>query len=65
MSKRNHASRRKAYGRRQHEVQERTARGVPEGSLEDGLDLFDATATHDRFGLLDARGGRLRWTFGD
>jgi hypothetical protein len=65
MSKRHQSSRRRSYGRRQHEVRERTEHQVPDQEHElshereepggDGYSLFD----------LRAPGARLRFAVGD
>ena len=42
MSKRHQASRRKSYGRRQHEVRERTEHQAPDGAPSSASDREDA-----------------------
>ncbi len=68
MSKRHQSSRRKAYGRRQHEVHERSHRRHVRDGLEFGLDPFagDHASTPDG-GIfdIDVRGPRLRFALGD
>jgi hypothetical protein len=65
MSKRHQSSRRKAYGRRQHELRERTDRQqVPESSELTWDDMGD-TAVMEPFAFLEARAPRLRLVFGD
>ena len=64
MSKRHQSSRRKAYGRRQHELRERTERArLPERELawDEGTDVPPA----DPFAFLDPRAPRLRFALGD
>jgi hypothetical protein len=65
MSKRHQASRRKSYGRRQHEVRERQDRHDPsEGS---GFELAEwgSHAQADPFAFLDPGGPRLRYAIGE
>ncbi len=65
MSKRHHANRRKSYGRRQHELQERSQRArQPQPDGRD-LDDFAPGSMVDRFALLDPRTPRLRYVLGD
>lgn len=64
MSKRHQSNRRKAYGRRQHEVQERRQRDhLPETDLL--LDDLAPGGMIDRFSFLDPRTPRLRFALGD
>ena len=64
MSKRHQSNRRKAYGRRQHEVQERRQRDhLPETDL--ALDDLAPGGMIDRFSFLDPRTPRLRFALGD
>jgi hypothetical protein len=64
MSKRHQASRRKTYGRRQHEVRERHDRGQPTDGFE--FELGDwGTAQADPLGFLDPRAPRIRFVLGD
>ncbi|HEY7522611.1 MAG TPA: hypothetical protein VH720_03005 [Candidatus Limnocylindrales bacterium] len=64
MSKRHHAHRRKAYGRRQHELRERGARQAPD--LErGGWDGPLADVFADPIAYLDGRGGRIRFAMGE
>ncbi len=65
MSKRHQSHRRKAYGRRQHEVAERRERGLVPDLLEVGLDDVGPTALADRLAFLDPRTSRLRFALGD
>jgi len=64
VSKRHHNSRRKAYGRRQHELRERADRG----QVPDALELRDGPADgggHDRYSFLDTRMPSLRYALGE
>lgn len=65
MSKRHHSSRRKAYGRRQHELRERAERRhLPEiVDLDPGRPV--AAAAIDPLALLDPRTPRLHFVAGD
>jgi hypothetical protein len=51
MSKRHQSSRRKAYGRRQHEVRERAMRRREPDALDIRIDTFGATGRLDGLGL--------------
>ena len=66
MSKRHQSSRRRAYGKRQHELHERqgTRRNQP---IDDDVDLdgFGVSSQADPFAFLDPRAPRLRWAIGD
>lgn len=60
MSKRHQSSRRKSYGRRQHELHERRERHrTPEPEME--LDDLGPVSMPDRLGFLDPRTPRLRF----
>jgi hypothetical protein len=65
VSKRHQSSRRRAYGRRQHEVHEREIRRhfpePPEIRAEDP----GAGSTSDRFAFMDPRLPRLRFATGE
>jgi hypothetical protein len=65
MSKRHQASRRKAYGRRQHEVRERHERGHHHDATEFELDDWGTAAPADPFAFLDPRAPRFRFASGD
>jgi hypothetical protein len=65
MSKRHHASRRRAYGRRQHELHERFDRRRGVEIAEIRSDDQDAVNPADTFGFFDPRGPRLRFAVGD
>lgn len=66
MSKRHQSSRRRSYGRRQHELHERESsrRHIP---LSEDMDLdgFGASAQADPFAFLDPRAPRLRFAIGE
>lgn len=65
MSKRHQSSRRRAYGRRQHEVQERhdrrIDRGRPEVNWAESTDVNQA----DPLSFMDPRAPRLRFEFAE
>lgn len=65
MSKRHQSSRRRSYGRRQHEVHEREARRhfpePPDLTSDDPL----AASTSDPFAFMDPRAPRLRFAVGE
>ncbi len=63
MSKRHQASRRKAYGRRQHELRERADRRHAPEPTYFGFDDFGGASPADAFTYVDPRTARLR--FGD
>lgn len=67
MSKRHQSSRRKSYGRRQHEIHERTHRRHVRDGLEFELDPFapDQGSGEHTFFDIDIRGPRLRFVLGD
>lgn len=65
MSKRHQASRRRSYGRRQHEVHEREVRRHHRSSSDLDLDGFDAPGQTDPLAFLDPRTPRLRFVLGD
>jgi hypothetical protein len=65
VSKRHQASRRRAYGRRQHEVHERTQRRHLPETTELELDHWGPTAQADPLAFLDPRTPRLRFALGD
>jgi hypothetical protein len=65
VSKRHQSSRRKAYGRRQHELRERhDRRHLPE-SMEFGYDDQGSAPQADPLAFLDPRTPRLRFATGD
>ena len=65
MSKRHQSSRRRSYGRRQHEVHERegTRRHIPTEELE--LDGYGVAAQADPLAFLDPRAPRIRFAIGE
>ena len=65
MSKRHQHNRRKAYGRRQHELHERRQREYQPESMDVGLDEAPLDAAGDRFSFLDARSPRLHYAIGE
>ncbi len=65
MSKRNQSSRRRSYGRRQHELHEREVRRhFPEPQELATID-GGATSSSDPFAFMDPRRPRLRYALGD
>ena len=64
MSKRHQSSRRKTYGRRQHEVRERRTRDITL-PMDDELDDTGATGLSERLSFLDPRSPSLRFALGD
>ena len=65
MSKRHQASRRKSYGRRQHEVRERNDRHDPSQGFEFELAEWGSAAQADPFAFLDPHPPRLRYAMGE
>jgi hypothetical protein len=65
MSKRHQSSRRKTYGRRQHEVRERQDRGQHSESFEFELGEWGPASQADPFGFTDPRVPRVRFVLGD
>jgi hypothetical protein len=65
VSKRHQSSRRKNYGRRQHELTERRGRELSSEPLESDLDELGPTALADRFAFFDPRAPRLYFALGD
>ena len=65
MSKRHTSSRRKTYGRRQHEVRERQDRGQQAEGYEFELGEWGAAGQADPLGFLDPRSTRIRFALGD
>ncbi|HET7473701.1 MAG TPA: hypothetical protein VFJ71_11295 [Candidatus Limnocylindrales bacterium] len=66
MSKRHQSSRRRSYGRRQHELHERDAyrRHAPLTADVD-VDAWDGAAPSDPLAFLDPRAPRLRFALGE
>ena len=65
MSKRHHASRRRAYARRQHELHEREGRRHFPEPPEVGPADIGAAPANDPFAFMDPRAPRLRFALGD
>jgi hypothetical protein len=65
VSKRHQASRRKTYGRRQHELTERRGRELTPEPLEGDLEELGPTGLADRLAFLDPRTPRLYFSLGD
>lgn len=65
MSKRHQSSRRKTYGRRQHEVRERNDRGHHADAADFEHDEWGTGAPADPFAFLDPRAPRFRFATGD
>ena len=65
MSKRHQSSRRRSYGRRQHELHEREARRHYPEQPDSGGDDNDVTSSSDPFAFMDPRAPRLRFLMGE
>ncbi len=66
MSKRHQSSRRRSYGRRQHEVQEREGNRRHSPTAEEmDLDGFGVSSQADPLAFLDPRTPRLRFAIGE
>ncbi len=65
MSKRHQSSRRKSYGRRQHELRERADRQHLPDPGDGSWDADPDTRSADRFAFLDPGSARLRFALGD
>lgn len=65
MSKRHQSSRRKTYGRRQHEVRERHDREQHSESYELELGDWGSAAQADPLSFMDPRSPRIRFALGD
>ncbi|HXI79796.1 MAG TPA: hypothetical protein VNM34_03155 [Verrucomicrobiae bacterium] len=65
MSKRHQSSRRRSYGRRQHELHEREVRRHMPVSDEHELDGYGGSSGADPFAFLDPRTPRLRFAIGE
>lgn len=65
MSKRHQSSRRRSYGRRQHEVHEREARQLMPEAPEHGAEDFGPASQSDPFAFMDPRAPRLRFVLGE
>lgn len=65
MSKRHQASRRRSYGRRQHELHEREVRRHFPEPPELATDDPGSTSSSDPFAFMDPRTPRLRYALGE
>jgi hypothetical protein len=65
VSKRHQSTRRRAYGRRQHEIHERHDRRLDRVRLEADWSLGGEEIAIDPLAFLDPRTPRLRFGFGD
>jgi hypothetical protein len=66
VSKRHQSSRRRSYGRRQHEVHEREINHRHSPTLEEmELDSFGVSSPADPFAFLDPRAPRIRFAIGE
>jgi hypothetical protein len=65
VSKRHQSSRRKTYGRRQHEVRERQDRGHHAEGYEFEVSDWGSAAQADPLAFLDPRSPRVRFALGD
>jgi hypothetical protein len=65
VSKRHQSSRRRTYGRRQHELHEREVRRHMPVTDQLDPDGFDGASPADPFAFLDPRAPRLRFAIGD
>jgi hypothetical protein len=65
VSKRHQNNRRKAYGRRQHELHERRQREYQPDSVDLAMDDAGIDAIADRFAFLDPRTPRLHYAIGE
>jgi hypothetical protein len=65
MSKRHNASRRRAYGRRRHELRERQEREGRSPSQQFDLETWGSASHADPLAFLDPRGQRVRYAMGE
>ncbi len=65
MSKRHQSSRRKTYGRRQHELTERRGHDLPQEPFEAELGELGPSALAERLAFLDPRSPSLYFSLGD
>jgi len=65
VSKRHQNNRRKAYGRRQHELYERRGRDHVPADLEAGFEDMGPAGIADRMTFIDPRTPRLHYALGD
>ena len=65
MSKRHQSSRRKSYGRRQHELAERRPHDLAPDGTETAVDDSGPAGLAERFAFLDPRASRMLFAMGD
>lgn len=65
MSKHHQSSRRKTYGRRQHEVRERSDRQQQHEGFDLELNVWGPSSLADPLAFLDPRSPRLRFSASD
>ncbi len=65
MSKRHQSSRRKTYGRRQHDVRERHDRGQQAEGFEFELGAWGSATQGDPLGFMDPRTPSIRFGLAD
>ena len=65
MSKSHQSSRRKTYGRRQHEVRERQDRGQHSEGFESESGIWGSAPQVDPLAFMDPRSPRVRFALGD
>jgi hypothetical protein len=65
VSKRHQSSRRRSYGRRQHELHEREVRRHFPEPQDIATDDAGATSSSDPFAFMDPRAPRLRYLMGE
>lgn len=65
MSKHHQSSRRRTYGRRQHEVRERSDRQPQQEGFDLELNAWGPSVLADPMAFLDPRSPRLRFSTGD
>jgi hypothetical protein len=65
MSKRHQSSRRKSYGRRQHEIRERVDRQHTAVSADGDFEEWGSATPADPLAFLDPRSPRLNYAHGE
>jgi hypothetical protein len=65
VSKRHQSSRRRSYGRRQHEVHEREGNRRHNPTDESERDTFGVSSQADPLAFLDPRAPRIRFAIGE
>jgi hypothetical protein len=65
VGKRHQSSRRRSYGRRQHELHEREVRRHNPETPDTGGDDLGATSSSDPLAFMDPRAPRLRFLMGE